>query len=775
MLESLVANIKKLFQRALSGGILFRSLLIALCATLMTWGIFLLPQFTLSSSATHATVFPDCQATGARLECRKNLKAIGYVDPGAPAAQELPADHFFSQNATGAFALPSWNPYIGSGYPIALDGHYSRYSPTRAFLRLFPSSSGRDWLIFLRILLWTTGITLCVLLMGGGLAAALVTAMAATLAPYHTSYIDIVFLDGDMLGPWIAVILLAITGKQISLKVALTSALILGILIGLLGFLQSQFVFLLMVAIFAMVAAPQTHGRSLLVGIAAGLGFLFTLPAWIPVVENIGHFFSSRNATGCIAVGAIGRDSFLNSLLKPTIGTNNIFLFGSLAGFGLIAITTLAHRQLFPLLSLTAIGYLLVWGMPDAICDVPGVSGIRFVRHLLPYAQFLFLSMAGIGIHTTITSLKNSKKPPVFWLTVPALTFLTLFYRENLAIKIAFLGGSVTLLALAIFARRFTKYKSGLIAAGIGLLVFPPISFSAVFLPKLLAHGPAREVAAVNEALDPTSPLGAVQKLSISEDRRHYSPSTVLFPNWSAAFNILDMRVLYAIYPQGYFELNGGLTDKWDSDPGNMIKPDRFVRNLPTKSLFESDFQRLLLLNRISLFTFTPDDVVFSTLPGPYEESKCRLLAEDTKIKSYICPEMGGVGYFPRLVQTAGSKAQALEILKKVPLSDLEGLAVITQDGLGSPQVLKPAQGRVEKVIRTADSLDYELVVSSPGIFMVTDTYFPGWSATINELPTPILRGNITFKAMIVPQGKVNLQLHYSVPHPILKKLHLVN
>jgi len=42
---------------------------------------------------------------------------------------------------------------------------------------------------------------------------------------------------------------------------------------------------------------------------------------------------------------------------------------------------------------------------------------------------------------------------------------------------------------------------------------------------------------------------------------------------------------------------------------------------------------------------------------------------------------------------------------------------------------------------------------SGPALLVLTDRFYPGWKATVNEIETPILRANGVFRAVVVPSG----------------------
>jgi len=50
---------------------------------------------------------------------------------------------------------------------------------------------------------------------------------------------------------------------------------------------------------------------------------------------------------------------------------------------------------------------------------------------------------------------------------------------------------------------------------------------------------------------------------------------------------------------------------------------------------------------------------------------------------------------------------------------------------------------------------------TKPGFLHLTDQYFPGWRATVNGTPAPILRANFLFRAVEVPAGDSLVEFRY--------------
>jgi uncharacterized membrane protein YfhO len=64
-------------------------------------------------------------------------------------------------------------------------------------------------------------------------------------------------------------------------------------------------------------------------------------------------------------------------------------------------------------------------------------------------------------------------------------------------------------------------------------------------------------------------------------------------------------------------------------------------------------------------------------------------------------------------------------------------------------------------VRRAGDDLTYRLDVKRAGVFVIADTYYRGWTALVNGQRAGISRANVTFKAVNVPAGQVELNLHF--------------
>ena len=67
----------------------------------------------------------------------------------------------------------------------------------------------------------------------------------------------------------------------------------------------------------------------------------------------------------------------------------------------------------------------------------------------------------------------------------------------------------------------------------------------------------------------------------------------------------------------------------------------------------------------------------------------------------------------------------------------------------------------VRMVSDEADEVSIEADMPRPGFLLLLDTYFPGWTATVDGLPTHIFRADYNFRAVKLPAGKSTVRFAY--------------
>jgi hypothetical protein len=98
-------------------------------------------------------------------------------------------------------------------------------------------------------------------------------------------------------------------------------------------------------------------------------------------------------------------------------------------------------------------------------------------------------------------------------------------------------------------------------------------------------------------------------------------------------------------------------------------------------------------------------------------------------------------------VRTAAGEPEAEELLRNPKFDPRREVIVECDRPLGA------GEGEVTWKERTPDRTALEVVAKQNGVLVVADTDYPGWEATVDGTPAPILRANLAFRAVEIPAG----------------------
>ncbi len=86
---------------------------------------------------------------------------------------------------------------------------------------------------------------------------------------------------------------------------------------------------------------------------------------------------------------------------------------------------------------------------------------------------------------------------------------------------------------------------------------------------------------------------------------------------------------------------------------------------------------------------------------------------------------------------------------REVILAEMEGGELTSESG--------EARSEVEAAVVQAYEPERVVVsatLAEPGYLVLSDTYYPGWKAWLDDEPVPILRANLIFRAVALPAGE---------------------
>jgi hypothetical protein len=220
---------------------------------------------------------------------------------------------------------------------------------------------------------------------------------------------------------------------------------------------------------------------------------------------------------------------------------------------------------------------------------------------------------------------------------------------------------------------------------------------------------------------------------------RIFGDGSVLSPNSSEIFGLSDARGCDFMTVRRYEELMTGHAGDFFFCQGPPGVPKTFPL-LNVKYILSAKEHPM------NLHTY---DLVYSNEIAIYRFKACRdraLLVFDYQVepdRAAVLARVSSDGFDPR----------------KVLL--LEDRAAPAKMAIGSRTAGTNADGSVRVMSYEPDDVRIDAFLPRPGYLLLLDTYFPGWSATVNGEPAPIHRADYNFRAVLLPGGRSTVCFSY--------------
>jgi hypothetical protein len=275
----------------------------------------------------------------------------------------------------------------------------------------------------------------------------------------------------------------------------------------------------------------------------------------------------------------------------------------------------------------------------------------------------------------------------------------------------------------------------------------------------LVPHG---FYAARGDPYPATKWLGLLQAETARDQSRVFSTDGVLFPDSAGVYGLSDPRMLDALYIQRYWRylrsfVSHGLDDRFVATGFTETAP-----NIAANQMFD--------LLGVRYVVFRSD----SAGPPSWSTPQYQLVYHGEGVKVYENTHVAPRAFVVHDVRQVDDENAAIRALRDgetrhfpdgspiVEHKDLTSSAVIERDG---PTVrtngCSGADDSAHIVERHATRVVVDVDADCAGMMVLTDAYYPGWTARVNGRDATIHATDVAFRGVEVPAGSSRVVFEY--------------
>jgi hypothetical protein len=686
--------------------------------------------------------------------------SVGSCDPSL--VQLLLPNYFLVAKLWHQLTVPLWNQFSGCGMPLVGDIQACVFAPLHCLLALFPGARTYNLILVGEVGLCLLGSYALARLLTLERLPAIFATLAYSFCPFILYYLEL--LSGTSQAFLPALMASYVYAARFASRLSILAATVMTATFVLSGHPESSLYGVVFACVLYLAVgywrlggqgnsslSSQALWRGLL--IIGLLSFGLCAPVLLPFIEFLTCGDSYKYGDGAAAYAPW--QGLVINLIQPCYGPSSPFL-GALAWALLpLSIFTVKKQRLLlvalmamALISITLIGRL---GWLDTILKVRPLSYLITV-YLIPLFLLFVSLLAGSGLQALTASrlpnqLRSAKAlPKVFTVAtcIAVLLPLALFFSgislspfdfdqtlpamhfefQSILVNIVLVGIFYVLVTvcrlrsskkIVVWSALILNLTSSLIVARTALPIQPYFDFPKTQITDFLTQHPGRVVSIVEHVLKPNSNI----VYGIPSLRVH----NPLLPARFADFAVLCGARLDDFRNQSYSDITELIDLASVKYLVTQFKP------LPSR------YKQVYVSSEGIGVYENPQ-----SLPEAYLVANCHFVASKAEARSILTS--GSFDFHQQVILEQGEPSSLAVEVSSLP------------HGQKSIVGLTPARPSPNRV-----SVSYSS--PEPTCLALTDTFYPGWKATIDGKDAAILRANFLFRAVMVPAGDHTVSFDY--------------
>lgn len=669
------------------------------------------------------------------------------------------------------FQPPLWNPYNFSGSPLLANIQSAPFYPANIFYFVFPEEYSWSLLIILQPILAVSGMYLFMRILGLRTVSSVFAAVAYGFCLYMT-----VFLEYNTIGHILGLLPFALYGLEKYLRTQRPWAILVFIfslsvmfLAGHLQLATLAFGFTVIYCIFRLYIEKSSKKLIAVYAGSLAISLLVASIQLIPALELIQNsarvsqeyeflvnklLFQPYQLAMFFVPDIFGNPATRNFLANETYPTKAGYIGILPLMFAVVAAFSLKKNKIIMFFSgvcLLALLFLVRSPFTELFYsfEIP-----LFSSSSPSNAWFLFslsaCALAGFGMEKV---LQNKIKPreiitfSLFALVILSLSFL--LKKESVYLKQVVLPFFILLIGIVlVFLASRTKSKKYLIC--LGLIVLTTLELFYLFQkfnpfsPKDSFYPPSEVVNFIKENSKGSRTIGIGQ--------------AAILPNLQTQLRIYSPEGYDPLYPKTYAQFVYS-TEKQMlfSDFSNATRSNASLGDLFGDGKLVEDENKLKVINALNVRVVL-DRVENGNTEKNFPSQTFKSVYDKDGWKVYE-----NLSALPKAYLVGSFKVVDDEDFAKTffsPDFDLKESVVLAKDP-GITQENRTG-GKVVANYLKENEVSFTGTSQSDAIFVLGDTYYPGWKAFIDGKETEIIRANHTFRAVVFPKGEHEVLFVYS-------------
>jgi hypothetical protein len=240
-------------------------------------------------------------------------------------------------------------------------------------------------------------------------------------------------------------------------------------------------------------------------------------------------------------------------------------------------------------------------------------------------------------------------------------------------------------------------------------------------------------------------------------NERLYGQDALLFPQWSEAFGLQDVRGFNALFPNRYLPFVRTFMSVDVAGEQNLM--DRFVDTGADPT--SRDSRRFFTLSSVR-YVLTPTDL--SRLPDYQKIGAYREVFEGDGVRIFeFRSPLPRLSIFHHVIEVRNG-ADALQELTNDRFDPYSEAIVEGDDpgfsGLAQNPRRAVSAGQIQQY--TPTFIKASVTTKNAALAVLNDTNFPGWQASIDGRRVPIYAANYLFRGIVVPPGTHVVEYRYA-------------